>query len=189
MLFYKTMDDRLNRRSVQHDCGIYLLKRAVMKSYGICVSEADIKRTEQGKPYFSPENGVHFSISHCRGLAVCLLSDKPCGVDCEPVRRYSKTVASRVCSSAEAELLCRAEGEERDVVFTSLWTLKEAYAKADGNGISVMRRAEFCRKDGVICANVPYNFEQLSLLEGKYIVSLCLSPGSTFSYDNVYEEK
>lgn len=179
MLYYKKIDDSLKRSDMQHECVISLLKEAVLNEYGICVSESDIFRTEYGKPYFPPETGIHFSLSHCSGLAVCLLSDKPCGADAEPVRDYRERVASRICSQNERSLLRAAQGDERDRIFTSLWTLKEAYAKADGRGISVMSGAEFYFDNGNICSSAPYCFKQFSLTDGGYIISVCLSLNST----------
>ena len=179
MLYYKKIDDSLNRSNIQHECVISLLKEAVLTEYGLRVSKSDILRTEYGKPYFPAETGIHFSLSHCSGLVVCLLSDKPCGADAEPVRDYRERVAARICSQDEKALLIAAEGDEKDRLFTSLWTLKEAYAKADGRGISVMSRAEFSFDNGNICSSVPYCFKQFSLADEGYIISICLSPDST----------
>lgn len=172
------IDDSLKRSVIQHTCVISLLKEAVMAEYGVHISESDILRTEHGKPYFSPEKGIHFSLSHCSGLAVCLLSDKSCGADAEPVRDYRERVAARICSHNEMSLITAAEGDKRDRLFTSLWTLKEAYAKADGRGISVMSRAEFSFDNGDISSSAPYSFKQFFLPEGGYIISVCLSPDS-----------
>ena len=67
-----------------HKCGILLLEKA-FSHIGLDFSESDIVTAENGKPYIKG-NPVYFSISHCDGLAVSVLSTAPVGVDCESVR-------------------------------------------------------------------------------------------------------
>ena len=73
-----------------HKCGVLLLEKA-FSHIGLDFSESDIVTAENGKPYIKG-NPVYFSISHCDGLAVSVLSTAPVGVDCESVRRASGAV-------------------------------------------------------------------------------------------------
>jgi 4'-phosphopantetheinyl transferase len=86
-------------------------------------------------PYGQPlTEGFYFSLSHCRGLAVCALSKRPVGVDAEPVRHFSHRLRERVFT---AEELASAEAHPHpDAYLTGLWTLKESYLKAKGTGLT-----------------------------------------------------
>lgn len=87
-------------------------------------------------PYGQPlTEGFYFSLSHCRGLAVCALSYGPVGVDAEPLRQFSPALCRRVFTANEIK---RAEGAPFPHSYlTGLWTLKESYLKALGTGLSI----------------------------------------------------
>lgn len=115
-----------------HRCGIALIKKAF--SYlGKEISENDILMSEKGKPYIDGSK-IFFNISHCDGLAVCVLSDKPVGVDCESVRKASTAVMKKCFGSIEADYVYSSE--DKNIAFTRIWTLKESYVKMTGDGVS-----------------------------------------------------
>jgi 4'-phosphopantetheinyl transferase len=93
-----------------------------------------------GRPEIAaPLSGLHFNLSHSAGLVVCALSrDRAVGVDVEDLTRRAPdpAIVTRYCSPAEAEDVCAQADGWRDR-FLTYWTLKEAYLKARGLGISV----------------------------------------------------
>jgi len=93
-----------------------------------------------GRPEIAaPESGLHFNLSHSAGLVVCALSrHRAVGVDVEDLDRRAPdpAIVTRYCSPAEAEDVCAEADGWRDR-FLTYWTLKEAYLKARGLGISV----------------------------------------------------
>lgn len=115
-----------------HRCGIALLKKA-FSHIGKEISENDILMSEKGKPYIDGSK-IFFNISHCDGLAVCVLSDKPVGVDCESVRKASTAVMKKCFGKNEADYINNCEN--RNNAFTRIWTLKESYVKMTGDGVS-----------------------------------------------------
>ena len=115
-----------------HRCGIALLKKA-FSNLGKEISENDILMSEKGKPYIDGSK-TFFNISHCDGLAVCVLSDKPVGVDCESVRKASTAVMKKCFGNNEADYINNCEN--RNNAFTRIWTLKESYVKMTGDGVS-----------------------------------------------------
>ena len=94
-----------------------------------------------GRPEIaSPDTPYHFNLAHSRGAVVCIVArDLEIGVDVECFERpaASQDVARRVCSPDELEDVNAATPEERQERFLVYWTLKEAYLKARGLGISV----------------------------------------------------
>ncbi len=94
---------------------------------------------EHGKPFPVGLPDIHFNLSHSHGVAVCAVCrDTDVGVDVEDVgRRTDLSIARRFFSSAEADLVSKAPEAEKRALFFDVWTLKEAYIKAVGRGLSI----------------------------------------------------
>jgi 4'-phosphopantetheinyl transferase len=97
---------------------------------------------ERGKPRVSaPVSAApfHFSFSHSRGLGLCAVSRfAPLGVDVERIRPMPEMaeIGAAFCAVQENALLNAAPPEKKLEVFFSIWTRKEAYLKATGEGIA-----------------------------------------------------
>ena len=109
-----------------------LLCEGLRKEYGI--EEPPVfEYGEHGKPSIVGHPEIYFNISHCREAAICVLSDKPVGVDIESIRPYNESLTRYTMSDEEMIQIERAE--RREVEFIRLWTLKEAVLKCSGEGI------------------------------------------------------
>jgi 4'-phosphopantetheinyl transferase len=83
---------------------------------------------------------IDFNLSHCRGLGVCAIAlDQPVGVDVEYVQSDLDhgAIASYSFSRAERAALTTQSGPDLARAFFRCWTLKEAYIKARGGGLSI----------------------------------------------------
>lgn len=78
----------------------------------------------------------HFNISHTRGLVACAIASVPVGVDVEASKVEVSLAVAEHFASSERAMLAKAAGDERQAMFFRLWTLKEAYLKATGEGLS-----------------------------------------------------
>ena len=88
---------------------------------------------EHGKPALLGHPGIHFNLSHCKEAVICVLDDKPVGVDIEMVRPYKESLARYTMNEEEWQQIQRAAS--RELEFTRLWTQKEAVLKLQGDGI------------------------------------------------------
>jgi 4'-phosphopantetheinyl transferase len=102
-----------------------------------------------GKPALDG-GGVAFNLSHAGDLALIAMSQRPVGVDLEPVRDGMglQEVADRYFSAGERETLAALVGPARDRLFFALWTLREAYVKATGEGVAGLERIAIDLVDG-----------------------------------------
>ena len=158
----------------QHELGRKLL-RECLRPYGIS-ADAVVEKGSHGKPYLCDYPELCFNISHADGITACIVTDRECGIDCEPCREYRERVARRCFSPSEQRMIEEAKPEERDLLFTRLWTLKEAFVKCTGQGISYpMDKAEFVFEDGRITKSPEgFRFSHYIIRGGKYVVSVCV---------------
>ena len=92
-----------------------------------------------GKPYPATGGYFSFNLSHSGHYAAAVFADTSVGIDVEAVRPAKLALAKRFFRQEETAYLqeiCERFGSARaDVEFTSLWTRKESYIKAVGEGI------------------------------------------------------
>ena len=172
MLLISIMDiDKKQQHSHAH-----ALLRECLKRRNIVYSEkTPVVKNSLGKPSLAEHPEVHYNLSHANGIAACIVSGNECGIDCEKVREYRANVLRRAFSVRERELIENTPAEQRDLMFFRLWTLKEAYVKAIGVGISYpLDTAEFDFEDGKIITDIEgYDFRQYLINGGKFVVSVC----------------
>ncbi|NLT09753.1 MAG: 4'-phosphopantetheinyl transferase superfamily protein [Ruminococcus sp.] len=162
-------------RKAQHSHAHAML-RECLRPYGIDYNDdTPVSRGKMGKPSLADRPDVHFNLSHADGVTACIVSGRECGIDCEGVRPFRQNVIRRVFSEKEKQLFEAAPEEEKNLLFFRLWTLKEAYVKAIGTGISFpMNEAEFSFADGeIICSQPDCSFRQYILEGGRFVVSVC----------------
>jgi 4'-phosphopantetheinyl transferase len=100
----------------------------------------------QGKPQLivpagppGPPAAVRFNLSHSNALAVvAVAADREVGVDIEAFRPVPEMeeIARRYFSDREAIDLMQSAGDTREQNFFRIWTRKEAFIKAIGEGLS-----------------------------------------------------
>lgn len=83
---------------------------------------------------------LHFNVSHTLGLTACVISEiAQIGIDVENVtqERDFLAMARGFFASSESERLAATPEAELSRSFYAYWTLKEAYVKAKGIGLSM----------------------------------------------------
>jgi 4'-phosphopantetheinyl transferase len=93
-----------------------------------------------GKPTLDPPCGLSFNVSNHPTLVVCAVTaGADVGIDVEPLTRGPEILelAREVFSTRERAALDRLEAGLRRERAVSLWTAKEAYIKARGEGLAL----------------------------------------------------
>ncbi len=109
-----------------------LLCEGLQKEYGITAPPV-FEYAEHGKPSIVGHPEIHFNMSHCREGVLCVLSDRPVGVDIESIREYKESLVRYTMNDAEVRQIEQAQ--RPDLEFIKLWTRKEAVLKLSGSGI------------------------------------------------------
>ena len=114
-----------------HEAGRQLLKTLYREATGEELPEIAV--TDRGKPYF-PGSPWHFSISHTRKHAFCVLSYHNVAIDAEDLdRKVNEKLAEKILSPTEKEQYDAAENKPKALL--TFWVLKEAQAKLTGEGL------------------------------------------------------
>ena len=114
-----------------HEAGRQLLAEVYRAETGEDLPE--IRLTDRGKPYF-PGSPWHFSISHTRLHAFCVLEKHNIAIDAEELdRKMNLKLAEKILSPMEKRQFDAAENKERALL--TFWVLKEAAAKLSGEGL------------------------------------------------------
>ena len=86
-----------------------------------------------GKPYLADKPDTFFSITHSNKWVFIAIADCEIGIDAQMPRKVCPRLAAR--STSPEELAWVKENTEPN--FTRLWTMKEAYLKYTGIGLTV----------------------------------------------------
>lgn len=114
-----------------------LIRGAAIRKLGLRPEQMVIERNPYGRPYLRNVRHFKFNLSHSGEYVVIALGRRPVGVDVERIDRCNQDVAERFFSPAEAEYLRSLPSIEQARAFTTLWTLKESYTKAEGKGLLI----------------------------------------------------
>jgi len=130
-------------RDARDYAAAHALLRATLSRYGDRAPERwRFDKTANGKPFLVDQGAgcASFSLSHTHGMVACAVTqDADVGVDVECIDRAvdAGEIAARFFAPTEADLLARLDADARRDRFFDLWTLKEAFVKALGVGLSM----------------------------------------------------
>lgn len=125
----------------------YELLDELFKSNARSLSELEIVFSKPNKPR-SSSPAYHFNISHSGNAVAAVISDSEVGIDIEEVGEIRERIMRKCLSERERELVTSAEA------FYRLWTLKEAYLKALGTGITRrLDTLEFSLSERIACTD------------------------------------
>jgi 4'-phosphopantetheinyl transferase len=155
----KTRRDRFRFESDRRDftIGHDLLRRVLSRYADRPPADWRFVTNEYGKPMLDNEQAsipLSFSLSHTRGCVACAVTrGGSIGIDIEKIGKsqYFQEVADRYFSDDEAAWLRVSPDDLRGIRFIEVWTLKEAFLKALGAGLSGSLAGISFRFDGATC--------------------------------------
>ncbi|MEU1695616.1 MULTISPECIES: 4'-phosphopantetheinyl transferase family protein [Streptomyces] len=167
-----------------------LLKSAASAVLGALPRELELAYKPGGRPYLRGIDQLDVGLSHTDGLLVVGLTRfGRIGVDTEPADRRMLELGTelKACTPFELEALERVPAERRNRELVRLWTLKEAYSKAIGQGLRFRftefgfgpqgERLSVLRPDGTPGTGREWSFHSW-LVEDAYTVSAAVhDPG------------
>ncbi len=154
--------------------------------FGITVSEECIAANPFGKPLLVDHPSLHFNISHAGEWVVCVVGSWPVGIDIEKtVPRDPAVVAIFYSDEERMELDGLRNNDEQLTRFYDMWTCKESFCKARGDGLHLFPGSfTVSKRDGGMrfVTSLPPNesrplFRQYPI-DPAYVLSACSLGGS-----------
>ncbi|MEB3358631.1 MAG: 4'-phosphopantetheinyl transferase superfamily protein [Synechococcales bacterium] len=144
--------DRANRFKFAQHRQAYVAARGILRQMLAAYLQANpahlcFQYGDRGKPALVSPNPLNlsFNLSHSNNLALYAVTRHvPVGVDVECLRSLpdADKLAERFFTPQEATLLKAMAAADRERLFFKLWTCKEAYLKAIGEGIAGLHTVE-----------------------------------------------
>lgn len=139
--------ERADRFNFERDRNHYIVRRGLLRT--ILGSYLDLEPSRvlfsygpHGKPALKTTFNdliFQFSLSHSNGIALYAVSwDRRVGIDIEHIRQVPEAglIIKRFFSTQENFMIDSLPEEQRLEAFFRLWTCKEAYLKATGEGLT-----------------------------------------------------
>ena len=123
--------------------GALSLLPPLFRHAGISPASVILRRDPQGRPYGTFRNGeplpLDFNLSHSDGHGLCaiLTGGGRVGADVEELLspRRALPLINRYCTEGEKRLLAPVSETDKAMIFTRIWTVREAVGKQDGRGM------------------------------------------------------
>lgn len=167
--------DRVRRikKADQKKCtlaGEWLVRKMLSDATGDTPESFVIFADDKGKLHSNNSSGLFFNISHSKNVITAVISDKTVGIDIEKIRPVSLKLAKRVCTPNELNYVFGTDDADFDAEyppkvterFFEIWTIKEAYFKCIGTGIT-----DFFAVDAL-----NGNFSKLKIIENGCIIHI-----------------
>ena len=125
--------------------GDILVRKLIHKHFYIKNNEIIFDTNAYGKPFLKNHLGFHYNISHAGNYVVCVVGDKPVGIDVEIYEtvnlKTAEIIADRFFTDDETEYIFSQTGIRRKRAFLQIWTMKESYIKHNGKGLNIPLRS------------------------------------------------
>ncbi|WP_353853823.1 4'-phosphopantetheinyl transferase superfamily protein [Bacillus sp. Bos-x628] len=116
--------------------GEVLIRQIIHHMHGTPIDQIAFDTEENGKPVVRQIPSFHFNLSHSGDWIVCAVDDAPVGIDIEEIKPIDLAIAKRFFSPEEYTDLLSKPAEQQEAYFFHLWSMKEAFIKMTGKGLS-----------------------------------------------------
>lgn len=139
---------------------------------GTDYSDISITTGQFGKPVLCNYSNYHFSLSHSKNFIVFISSKSPIGIDTEQLRTYNDKLAKRFFHNDEYIYLESLSNDIKNTEFTKIWTMKEAYVKLTGTGLTTPLNSF-----SIFDTPDNYTFKDYNI--NNYITSICTTENNS----------
>lgn len=168
-----------------------LLQDIAKQELGIESKDLVVTKGTYGKPYIEGHSEFYFNISHAGDMVAIAYGDSPVGIDVEHIRcRENDLKVAKRCFTEEEYRFITEDAYELDMEgisrskeerFFMVWTMKEAYLKYKGTGISVPMKSFVVRPYEGIIQGETLRCEPVII--NNYVYSVCVDEGVEVALD------
>lgn len=110
-----------------------LMEYAICHFTNLSPSSLSFGKGQYGKPKLISHPEIFFNVSHCDYWIVCVVDEKPVGIDIEKVENINSDTIEFFCNAGECNAIKVSEWPE--LQYYQYWTIKEAMLKLVGTGL------------------------------------------------------
>lgn len=115
----------------------HFLQVSLQEETGIEPGKQRYVYNEMGRPSLA-DSTLDFNLSDSGDYVVLAVSDRAVGIDIERRKKNHLTIAKRCfCPEEYADIAAVSDPEEQELRFRMYWTMKEAYVKCVGSGLTI----------------------------------------------------
>jgi len=114
-----------------------LARFAASASLNMKMRDIKFSYTHRGKPFIEEQNRFFFNLSHSRGLVLCAAGRSELGIDVEYMDEIDPFFPCNFLSGEEYARMLALSPPLRQAHFYRLWTVKESFVKAKGEGLFI----------------------------------------------------
>lgn len=117
--------------------GKLLAKKSIASFFNLKPEDIKFKKDNYDRPFLdhSEVKDFDFNLSHSGEYVVLAISDKRIGIDIEEIKPIDLNLSEDCFHEKERQFLLQS-GKDQLAVFYNIWTLKESFIKAIGEGLS-----------------------------------------------------
>lgn len=159
--------------------GKILTRKIISSITGVKPEKIIFKTSKYDRPelVYPIIKNFDFNLSHSNGAVVLAVANNKVGVDIEKIKPIEFSIYKNYFTEEESKYIFNAKKNYLNR-FYEIWTLKEAYAKANGRGISQnLCNFHFEVKKGLISLTIRKKekkcFFKNFIINNNYCISLC----------------
>lgn len=134
----RKIDSYLLMQDKRLSLGAGMLMDYGLSFYGLHEQDETVAFGQNGKPFLPGHPRIHFNLSHSKDLAIAVFAGVEAGCDIEKVQEADLALAEKFFTPGEYKYIAGQPGrEQRREAFYRLWTLKESFVKAVGEGMMI----------------------------------------------------
>ncbi|MBO5550545.1 MAG: 4'-phosphopantetheinyl transferase superfamily protein [Lachnospiraceae bacterium] len=130
----KALRYRFDADKIRSVVGACLIRSAAIERFP--GEDITVSKTDKGKPYISGKEGYEFNLSHSGDLIALAVDDRPVGIDVEQIKDKNWEIFHRYLTDAEMSMIKGADNPAGR--FYEVWTIREAFSKEEGLGLSIL---------------------------------------------------
>ncbi|WP_250414124.1 4'-phosphopantetheinyl transferase family protein, partial [Staphylococcus aureus] len=156
-----------------------LIRYIIVNKFQLKNNDLIFYKNTFGKPFLQNIPNFHYNISHSGNWIVCAIHSQQIGIDIEKIKHFDYGIILPSFSDYEKSYFTNISKCDADRMFFYIWTLKESYVKALGQGLYIPLNS-FTIKN--IASNIDIsvhtnyydtNFYFKKYYHNDYIISVC----------------
>jgi 4'-phosphopantetheinyl transferase len=132
-----------------------MLRYVINKEAFLEIQDIAFEYNNYGKPFLKNNSDIFFNFSHTKNAIALAIAPNEIGVDIEKMTKNNMVISSKILAEEEINIL--NQSQDRIHSFFYYWTMKEAFSKYVGKGLSLdfksIKVNQLCKEKNIVYIN------------------------------------